>query len=109
MATFHIHAHQYVDMVTSFHYKDVRPEVHEEFACRQESVNEHDRFAIAIFVGGENILGRLTSTNGIRIALSLLGSAWNWRLSKFEAIITVKSQCIFETNRNTRSRCLVNV
>ena len=41
-------------------YRDVwTPEVHEEFACRQESDNEHDRFAIAIFTDGENVLGHL--------------------------------------------------
>ena len=91
-------------------YKDIWAlKIHEEFVCHQESGNEHDRFAITIFTGGENILGHLTLTDGVRVAPILLGSAWNWRSSKFEAIITVEGQRIFEINRNTRFRCLVNI
>ena len=60
-------------VIRGYHvYMDIwTPEVHEKFACHQESGNEHVRFAIAIFTGGENILGHLTLTNGIRVALSL--------------------------------------
>ena len=35
------------------------PEIHEEFGCHQESGNEHNRLAIAIFTDGENILAHL--------------------------------------------------